>query len=213
MADQNITLDYASNIDFGDYGNNKRFDLYRKSYSPQKSKLEGGNLIVFYGPSCSGKTTIGKIIADMYSVHRVSLDLIRYKYFKDEKLFTDKNNREVFDLFVKILDFLIKEKQSVICEGILASAERIEKLQKIHSNICFIYFTASLEILNDRLDKRYINMINSEIVGKETLQKEHLQDFYSISSPLNDNVINTETLNEKKAVKLVKKIIERFYKC
>ena len=61
---------------------NEKFDLFCNNYTPLKSKLKNGNLIVFYGPSCSGKTTIGKIIADKYNMHRVSLDLIRRDYFK-----------------------------------------------------------------------------------------------------------------------------------
>ena len=191
---------------------NKHFDLFCKNYLPKKSKLLGGNLIVFYGPSCSGKTVISKTIADMYNTHRVSLDLIRYEYFKGEKLFTDKNNEEVFDLFIMILDFLVKEKQSVVCEGILASAERRDKILKIHKNICFIYFTAPLEVLSKRLDERYKNVTNSEEIAKETLQKEHLQHFYTISNPINDNIIDTGVLNEKESLEAATTIINQFYK-
>jgi len=191
----------------------KKFDLYCNSYIAKKSKLKNGNLIVFYGPSCSGKTTISKVLAKMYNMHRISLDMIRYEYFKNEELFTSKNNKEVFDLFIEILKFLINEGQSVICEGILASIERREQIQKVHSNICFIYFTASLETLNKRLDERYKNMTNSEKTNKETLQREQLQYFYSISNPLNDNIINTEILNEEETIDVVTKIIDRFYIC
>jgi len=184
------------------------FEAFQKDFVPGYPLIGDGKTIVLYGPPCSGKTTLSKLIADRYKLHRLSLDALR-KSFNGKELFTNKNNSEVLKLFLDELRFLHERRQSVICEGFFFSAERKKQLiDAVNGDeVLFIYLTADLEVLKERLAKRIIIGDNLEGNPAEPLTFLKLKEFYDKFHPCNytDLKINTENST---AIVIEKKIID-----
>lgn len=176
---------------------NSIFKNFQKEFSPKHSSFGEDKVIVIYGPPCTGKTTLSKILAKQYNVHRLSMDVIR-KYYPKTELFTEANNNEVLDLFLKQLRFLKANRQPVICEGFFYSDNRKSQLKRVvsGSKVFFIYLSASLITLNQRLEKRNLIGLNSEGISSENLTHEQLEHFYNLSVPNNytNLIVNTELL-------------------
>ena len=134
-----------------------------------------------------------------YNLHRLSFDLLRFQYFTEAEHFTDKNNFEIFELYIKILQFLIDSNQSIVCEGFFFSKGRKQRVLELENflEIHFVYLTASLNILEHRLMERYKLCLNSEHLDIEKLTVHQLNNYYGLSIPPNNSelIINTEKLN------------------
>jgi shikimate kinase len=156
----------------------------RKDIQRQESPLGPGKIIILTGAPCVGKTTIGKALAEKYHLHFVMTDQFR-KHFKESEMFAPGTNELVLDLFLKHIRFLCKNGQSVVCEGIFNSPERVSRINKALKNFdqLWIQLTAPYEVLITRLKERNSKSEkNHPGSGQRELSVATLNEFYTRSS-------------------------------
>jgi replication-associated recombination protein RarA len=66
---------------------NKIFENFTRGYQPKKSSLAEGQIVVLYGPPCTDKTTLNRLMDGKYDLHRLSMDDLR-KQYDPKDLFT-----------------------------------------------------------------------------------------------------------------------------
>lgn len=185
---------------------------FELNFYPRQSKLNEQRILVLYGPPCAGKTTVATQIAAKYNFHFVSMDQLR-SHYKISDLFTNMNNAEVLNIFLREVRFLAENKQSVICEGMFYSEERKQQLKKYLEpfKLDFFYFKASLDILLHRLDTRNIAGLKDGASFGNTLTPELLVFYFNKFSMPPKDVYTIDT--GKTAVSNTIKIIsEKFLK-
>lgn len=185
----------------------KQINYRGSDYSTRK-------FIVFYGPPCSGKTTLSKLLSSEYQTQRISMDIIRNILIPGQHDFSDKTlNRKLFDLLVQYCDSILNSGTSVICEATLIAEERKAAIRQIGMNnsvnVNFIYTTAPYELLLKRLMIRIEKGKNSEGYIEMNLTPDYLKFFSDSSLPPADEsiIIDTSKTNIEEAYKEVKKII------
>jgi len=148
----------------GEIKHNQKELQYRLHFNP---------LYVVCGPTCAGKTTIGKLLLEKYDYYHIEAsDFMSLKYFETHgtKFFVDKHDfaaklLKINPLVVveSIINFIISKKifDNFIVTGFRAPDE-VSKFLKILSsqNIKMIYITADLSI-------RYIRWINRQRDAEE----------------------------------------------
>jgi shikimate kinase len=95
-----------------------------KIYNFEEWKDNKQPVLFIVGLSGSGKSTIGKELATKYKAEYVSLDKISNKYQTDlkkkynEKSYTPKINKMVYEYMDKFIKQLEKKKTKVVAEGV-----------------------------------------------------------------------------------------------
>lgn len=164
----------------------------------RQPSIEPGRVIVLYGPPCAGKTTIGQMLESRFNLRRISLDQLRGQYLSDPADFSPESNREIFALLVQLISKLLERGESILCEGLFIAHDRRNTIARIASpsKVLFIYFTAPLLVLHERLTQRHQVGLNSEAMSVETLTHEQLAAHYAACEPPKDAIPILDTSNE-----------------
>lgn len=161
-------------------------------------------VIVMYGPPCSGKSTLSKIISERYGHKYISPDLIRELSRQTRNLFKGKTNDAIFNEFLNNVKSELKTNKPLVCEGMFIS--NVRKLKII--NICkmtdlkFIYVTASIETLIKRLNNRNNTLPANHYQRRNVLTEERLIYLYNLSKPPKDKllILHTDKLTIEQSI-------------
>lgn len=148
-------------------------------------------LLIFMGPSCTGKSTLSEIFKKYENLEVYSgKDYLRFSKNENEawkkfneKLYEVSNNK---GLSSKSIIYIITDK------------DIIKRLQSFDKAI-FVKFTANLDTIKERFAKRMNGNLPNPL---EKMLERQLKDWEGISSDLCVDTSSTE------AAELVKKIIE-----
>jgi predicted kinase len=164
------------------------FQDFQAQFQPKRPEVSDNKTIVIYGAPCTGKTTLSKRLSESYNAYRLSMDMLRKAYPVTE-LFSDRNNNEILNLFIQKLQFLNTHGQNVICEGFFYSNERRAKLiEAVRKRPIFIYLTAPLAVLYERLEIRNTNSYEEKL-SCSNLTYDQLDKFWHLFNPKGADLI------------------------
>lgn len=173
--------------------------------APSKVNSLGKTLhLVLYGPPCSGKTTLGRLLSTIYNINRIAMDQLRSILIPKPK-FTPEESSELFEILLSYVDCMLSMGGGVLCEGFFASSSRRERLRKLSTihNAVYIcaYVTADPEVLHNRLNVRQMLGHNSEGSSPESLSHHVLDEYLQLfSNPQDAVVIDTGKQNIKESM-------------
>jgi len=172
--------------------------------------MDSQQIIVLYGPPCSGKTTIGLLLSKTLNLAFLSTDQLREE-FPALAAFTDENNETVFITFLDRLRDYCKTGQSAVCEGFFYSQERKEQLLQIAGTVpvYFVLLTAEIGILQQRL--AYRNRSTTKYLKPARnglLSQAKLEDYYGRFKACHYTrvAIDTALFSPARTVELLKRI-------
>jgi len=173
-------------------------------------------LIVFYGPPCSGKTTLSNMLSQDLAYKLIGTDSIRIsRLMTKQDLYTQSMVDMVYAMLMDAIEESLSQNTSVIAEGMFIT--KYNKLRILDyfekANLKFIYVTASIDILMERLFLRDKPTGDNILHHKIPLSLEKLASFFSLSKkPLhNEIIIDTTTESKEESFARIKKIISVNY--
>lgn len=184
-------------------------------------KIRPQVFIAPYGPSCVGKTTVMKVIAERLPLVRISNDQLRISLRKHDQ---SESLLKKYSLFEKIAQALLRKKYSLILDANFASSSghlgKAKKLvKKFKTKFYLIRVKAPKKfVINKLKTKKWLSLGKGGLLATRQEAIEHFlrsskQYDYDSLMPMTFSAVDSSKPINRQVGKLVKKIKaeSRFY--
>jgi predicted kinase len=119
------------------------------------------------------------------------MDIVRARHGETSADFSRVTNDRVFEELILSIEQHIANGDSVVCEGLFISEARRARLAMLagRARVVFVYVTAPVEVLQQRLQLRLVAGTNSEGNGVETLTADLLETLFRACKVPADNAL------------------------
>jgi predicted kinase len=141
-------------------------------------------LVVLYGPPCTGKTSVGRLLARNLSAYRLPMENASSALRELGEIATDAMSKDIFRVMEGAVIKLLSAGSSLICEGAFADTRRRIALSscadRFGAKCMIIRLTAPRELLRQRLVTRQLAGLDSEGFAGETISCVKLDWFIEL---------------------------------
>jgi adenylylsulfate kinase-like enzyme len=169
------------------------------------------NLIIFSGPSCSGKSTVSKLVhAQMDHSYFACYDNLKWKLSGYNR---DTDRKLIRSIFFGFIDVLTAEGLDIIASFSTRDAEKFtdfkKRVESFGYTIYFLHFTADPEVLRkrfaERLERFRVQGGNMAVRDEATFLANNASFYY----PPESIVIDTTTASIDETLAQVMSVLQK----